>query len=629
MEVATVQKIWLILLGWLVVCLAFAQPGEYNFLLGERVPNGDMDVVDLKSLGRDREGLDEFLAVLVRFPNSAPNAPDPIYFVHFAYGGTPPTMHLRNIRTFRPLIPGATPPTPRFARLIYQPAVIRNDRTEPAYWYLIIWPGFVYALREDFYKAPADASVILWGKYYQRVDENGQVVGPAFADGTHLGEVRRLVGVTPVISSILITSASASTLLSSQLLAIDRNGNILGYWGHTLPQVFCEALPCCGFMREPRTRLAFLSYGGFSSVVGLTPTSAIDEYAAVLYVDWIGGETVYSMPFVVRFGVDGQVRWRKFYRLFRQDGTPLPNIAYSPFWIVEDRASPTSPPNRLVFCTGYEPSQVWRVDRETGSPIWGFFSSHTYEVVSALPNGNWLFAGEGEAQIMQMDDNGITFTGERAGNPGNWGPNCGDYGDRYFLGAVGTNYIVSADDSSRRIGDDCSQGFVFLPTFGFKKLGLENYNACHHLSPPPSFERGQVCAMDDRGFSLIPFRASSIDVRAEILEGRLPLGVECRVEGLPLCEGATHCENGVKWVEGDCGPYPNDPFNADLSAFGDCCVDDGDLLEVLLHYGTQYNYNDPTQFKPGRGDVDCNGEVNDDDLLIVLLNYGQGCSGGG
>ncbi len=630
------QKMRLTLLGWLTMCMAFAQPGDYVFRFGDLVLNGDMDIHDLKYLGRNREtGLDEFLAVLVRFPDRVSNAPDPIYFVHFAYGGAQPTMQVLNFRTFRPLIHGAIPPTPRFVRLIYQPAVTWHDRMERAYWYLIIWPGFVYALREDFYKAPADAPVILWGRYYQEVSD-GQVVGPAFREGTHLGAAWRPRGIvnTPSVSSILITSATGNPN-SDRLLAIDRDGNIVGYWGHTVPRIPCEVEPCepCGLPRDPVIRSAYLNpFGGFSSVTGLTPSSNVDEYAVVMLAEvdsppgcWYAN--CITMPFVVRFGLDGQVRWAKFYRLFRQNGEPLRSIAYSPFWIVEDRASPTSPPNRLVFCTGYQPSQLWRVDRETGSPVWGFFTNHTYQNVSALPmSGYWLLSGENGTQVMQMNDTTIAFTGEyatlRIGPP----PPCGDYGDRYFLGVIGGGYIVSADDINRALPNGCNAGSVFLPVIGFRKLG-QQYNPCHLLIPP-SFERGRICEISDwTGFSLIRRRASYTEAGADIRVSRLPLVVECSFGS--LCEGVTHCENGVRWIDGDVAPYPPDPFNADLSEFGDCCVDDADLLEVLFNFGNDYNYNDPQQFKPGRGDVNCDGIVDDADLLIVLFNFGLGCEGGG
>ncbi|MCS7208010.1 MAG: hypothetical protein NZ874_00370 [Fimbriimonadales bacterium] len=47
---------------------------------------------------------------------------------------------------------------------------------------------------------------------------------------------------------------------------------------------------------------------------------------------------------------------------------------------------------------------------------------------------------------------------------------------------------------------------------------------------------------------------------------------------------------------------------------GDRCVNDQDLLLILLNFGN-----------PGQGDVNNDGTVNDQDLLIVLLNFGQGC----
>jgi hypothetical protein len=54
-------------------------------------------------------------------------------------------------------------------------------------------------------------------------------------------------------------------------------------------------------------------------------------------------------------------------------------------------------------------------------------------------------------------------------------------------------------------------------------------------------------------------------------------------------------------------------------------VDDADLLAVLFNFGNAYDYT--TQFKPGAGDVTCDGIVDDADLLIVLFNFGEGCGG--
>jgi len=49
---------------------------------------------------------------------------------------------------------------------------------------------------------------------------------------------------------------------------------------------------------------------------------------------------------------------------------------------------------------------------------------------------------------------------------------------------------------------------------------------------------------------------------------------------------------------------------------GDGCVDDEDLLIILFNFGAQ-----------GRNiaDVNCDGIVDDADLLIVLFNFGFGC----
>jgi len=110
----------------------------------------------------------------------------------------------------------------------------------------------------------------------------------------------------------------------------------------------------------------------------------------------------------------------------------------------------------------------------------------------------------------------------------------------------------------------------------------------------------------------------------DISEGSLALVVECYTT-FDLCRGDTHCRNGIRWSDGDVAPYPDNPSSADLEAFGDCCIDDADLLQVLFNFGSVYDYSDPGQFKPGRGDVDCNGIVDDADLLIVLSNFQRGC----
>jgi probable HAF family extracellular repeat protein len=56
--------------------------------------------------------------------------------------------------------------------------------------------------------------------------------------------------------------------------------------------------------------------------------------------------------------------------------------------------------------------------------------------------------------------------------------------------------------------------------------------------------------------------------------------------------------------------------NGDVDANG--CVDDADLLAVLLAFGQ-------TGSNLGRVDVNCDGVVDDADLLIVLFNFGSGC----
>lgn len=50
----------------------------------------------------------------------------------------------------------------------------------------------------------------------------------------------------------------------------------------------------------------------------------------------------------------------------------------------------------------------------------------------------------------------------------------------------------------------------------------------------------------------------------------------------------------------------------------DCCVDDGDVTNIILDFDTAGGTN-------GATDLDGSGLVDDTDLTIVILNYGQGC----
>ncbi|GBC92920.1 hypothetical protein HRbin15_01403 [bacterium HR15] len=179
--------------------------------------------------------------------------------------------------------------------------------------------------------------------------------------------------------------------------------------------------------------------------------------------------------------------------------------------------------------------------------------------------------------------------------------------------------MVTADDGNRHLGSDCSDGSVFLPVFRFKRLGQPS-TPCDRFVPP-QFTQGQVCSAD-LAISLELLTVNRSGATAEIGYAQMPLEVEC--SGFDVCSD-THCANGVRWGDGDVAPYPDDPHNAGLEDFGDCCVEDADLLEVLFNFGFVYDYNDPAQFKPGRGDVTCDGTVDDADLLIVLFNFGLGC----
>ena len=58
------------------------------------------------------------------------------------------------------------------------------------------------------------------------------------------------------------------------------------------------------------------------------------------------------------------------------------------------------------------------------------------------------------------------------------------------------------------------------------------------------------------------------------------------------------------------------PHNGDVDCNG--CVDDADLLAVLFAFGNAGS-------NLGRVDVNCDGTVDDADLLVVLFNFGSGC----
>ncbi|GBC92918.1 hypothetical protein HRbin15_01401 [bacterium HR15] len=638
-----------ILLTWVLIMSLFAQqaPGDYQFLLGPVVNGWDMDIDDIHYLGRNREtGLDEFLLVLRRTGN-APTTEGRIYFVHCAYGGTPPTLRLLNILNFRPRIQGdiGQPPEPGRARLVYQPVVMYDDRVEPDYWYLFISPGFVYRLVGDFYKR-SDASIIIDGRRYQ-VDGR-PLPDMALGNGLHIGLVWRPRGIlnTPSVSSILIGRTGGWWGYPSFLIALDREGNVIRGWRFEIPGLFCEEPPCnlCEFpslqfgqaRNEPNTGPPHFAWaGGGSGIVGLTPTpgSNVDEYALLLggyFEDRDPYGDRVSAPVVLRFGLDGRIRWAKAYRMFRSNGMPGTTIAYSPWWIVEDRASPTSAPNRLMFSTGYNLGHLWRVDRETGEPIWGYHQS-TYDsgqaafgfTIAPNPYGGWVISASGAAYTATTSDNDGIIINESSGGWG--GTACWDYGNKYLLARIGGDYLVTGDDGNLAVGGDCNNGSVFLPLLKFKKLGAPSVGPCF-AAWQPVFERARrICSTN---VTVQLTSAVQIDVQratADVYRASLPMEVACSVTTVDLCGGDTHCENGVRWGDGDVAPYPDDPHNAGLEDFGDCCVEDADLLEVLFNFGFVYDYSDPAQFKPGRGDVTCDGIVDDADLLIVLFNFGLGC----
>jgi len=103
------------------------------------------------------------------------------------------------------------------------------------------------------------------------------------------------------------------------------------------------------------------------------------------------------------------------------------------------------------------------------------------------------------------------------------------------------------------------------------------------------------------GSRLGEVRAISPDGRYIVGWGRNPTGLGTeRTEAFLLDTGRPRCT----------------AHNGDVDANG--CVDDADLLAVLLAFG-QMGSN------LGRVDVNCDGVVDDADLLQVLLNFGSGC----
>lgn len=65
--------------------------------------------------------------------------------------------------------------------------------------------------------------------------------------------------------------------------------------------------------------------------------------------------------------------------------------------------------------------------------------------------------------------------------------------------------------------------------------------------------------------------------------------------------------------------YGCTPHNGDVDCNG--CVDDADLLEILFNYGSSA----PCPGILGKIDANCDGIVDDADLLIVLFGFGSGC----
>ena len=84
-----------------------------------------------------------------------------------------------------------------------------------------------------------------------------------------------------------------------------------------------------------------------------------------------------------------------------------------------------------------------------------------------------------------------------------------------------------------------------------------------------------------------------------------PGGLTDGLEGLPDFE-PSRCEGEL--------PDTLTLYLSDVN--GDGCIDDADLLQVLLHFGETWD---------GGEDITWDGIVDDADLLTLLMDFGRGC----
>jgi hypothetical protein len=608
-------------------------PGDYAVHFGDvsrYFRHHILDISDLHYLGVNRGGRDEFLAVFVHwnYPEPIPDDPlyYPIYVVYFDYGGLPLSFRIRNVLAFRPRVQGSlTPSYPRRAQLVYQPPG-DDPQLHPAKWFLLATNSFLFVLPDRFYQmTPEELAPRISGKYLSYNDYDKPVFGMPMWIGEDsqalpVGVARRGEGL---ISSILVGSQRNSHYDYPRIVALNGQGDVIGAWEIQVI-VSCEEPPCippCEFSStRPVIPIGLVGGGGGATNVGIfapfSPTSSTDEYAILF---GIGNGSAYPQEdttpaaMLMRFGLDGNLRWARFYRHLDSGG--YINPAYNgAFFVAVDDSNPNG--QRLLFQHVYGAFLVY-VDAANGNPLWAYrapFVRDTYGWFLDHDTRKWWF----HPYIISINDNGILSIEAPYRCRGLGGPACYEImGDRTFITTVMGNYLVFADDWNRTTGN-CEVNNNFVPG-----IVLWDWTRQTLVPIPNNWTRVQTCTGEFRH----PLALNILSVRNRIVERpatlevrgfEYPITVECKMDP---CEGHV-CPNGVGWSRGDVAPYEvnNPPY-----LLGDCCVDDADLLAVLFNFGNAYNYT--TQFKPGAGDVNCDEIVDDTDLLIVLFNFGEGCGG--
>jgi hypothetical protein len=634
-------------------------PGDYGLHFGDVNQYNNrhfLDISDLHYLGVNREGKDEFLAVFVHsnYPDPIPDDPkyDPIQVVYFEYGGVPLQLRVRNVLTFRPRIADSvTPSYPLRAQLVYQPAG-DDPRLQPAKWFLLATDSFLFELPGDFYRmTPAELAPRISGKYLAYSDDPSKpVFGMARSwygiDTLPVGVARR--DADGGISSILVGGGQLSPQYqpSPRLVVLDGNGNVTGAWELSAyitaeePSFF---IPPCGIATgssldgSGRVFLAVFGGGGGALNKGLFAplpyvAGAPDEYALLFAGQGLDSgdqsDQTHDFAVLMRFGLNGQVRWARLYRHLGSSGNYIAVDNHGAFFVAVDDTNPRG--LRLLFGWGYAPAFLAYVDAANGNPIWAYnarflASSHsdTYGRFLDPADGQWRWVVSSNRVALSLDDTGILSVKRPYYCPTIGSPDCFDVGDRAFISTVMGNYLIFGDDWNRARGEppNCANGFGWVPGLAFWDWtrqtlvpfspDIERVGTCTSV---PGNHRGTLEVYPRSVRNLIVERPATLEVR----NFEYPLAVECKMDP---CEGHV-CPNGIGWSRGDVAPYEvnNPPY-----LLGDCCVDDTDLLAVLFNFGNEYNYT--TQFKPGAGDVNCDEIVDDTDLLIVLFNFGEGCGG--